>query len=329
MVAKTAGVSSATVSRVYNAPHLVRKNRREAVLQAASKLGYIPNKSASALRRNGTGIITLVEIAKGKRPYYWNDMAAFNWFYGEVIKSAKKTIDSTMYHLTLETITDLRDLNSLQHQCDGILFFDIDDQNEVEAIQHLSIPYVAAHHTYEYTQLWRCSTDNVYGGRLQADALARKNVKRPVYITSYIESVNPHAERLQGFLDYWSSHEHHKAKVIELESDTHTFDSMIKLVSQTISDGADGIACVNDVLLLRVLNVLLKDQSLKELPLPTVGYDAIPFRDVIPYKFASIDIKQAVIYQQAAELLLKRLSTTFSQNERSHHVIIEPALVPD
>ena len=48
-VAKLAGVSTATVSRVLNGGAPVRRDKREAVLQAAAELGFVANGAARAL----------------------------------------------------------------------------------------------------------------------------------------------------------------------------------------------------------------------------------------------------------------------------------------
>ena len=55
-VAATAGVSTATVSRVLNRPAEVRESLRKKVLAAVAALGYVPNAGARAmkLRRSGT-----------------------------------------------------------------------------------------------------------------------------------------------------------------------------------------------------------------------------------------------------------------------------------
>jgi LacI family transcriptional regulator len=55
-VARTAGVSTATVSRVLNRPGEVRDALRQKVLSAVAELGYVPNAGARAmkLRRSGT-----------------------------------------------------------------------------------------------------------------------------------------------------------------------------------------------------------------------------------------------------------------------------------
>jgi hypothetical protein len=51
-VAKQAGVSVATVSRVLNSPAVVALHTKERVLAAISVLGYTPNLAAASLRRN-------------------------------------------------------------------------------------------------------------------------------------------------------------------------------------------------------------------------------------------------------------------------------------
>ena len=55
-VAKLAGVSTATVSRVVNGTCTVSRETRERVLLAVSQLRYRPNKHAAALGRANGGV---------------------------------------------------------------------------------------------------------------------------------------------------------------------------------------------------------------------------------------------------------------------------------
>ncbi|MED7828328.1 helix-turn-helix transcriptional regulator, partial [Streptomyces chiangmaiensis] len=55
-VAGQAGVSIATVSRVYRTPESVRAETRERVLEAARELGYLPSGSARGLASRSTGV---------------------------------------------------------------------------------------------------------------------------------------------------------------------------------------------------------------------------------------------------------------------------------
>ncbi len=59
-VARLAGVSGQTVSRVSNQPELVKPATRERVLHAMEKLGYSPNRAARALRDGVYGSIGLL-----------------------------------------------------------------------------------------------------------------------------------------------------------------------------------------------------------------------------------------------------------------------------
>lgn len=58
-VARLAGVSTATVSFAYSKPQRVKPETRQAVLDAAEQLGYVPSASARGLARGKTGAIGL------------------------------------------------------------------------------------------------------------------------------------------------------------------------------------------------------------------------------------------------------------------------------
>ncbi|MET8824451.1 LacI family DNA-binding transcriptional regulator [Streptomyces sp. NPDC004610] len=58
-VAERAGVSIATVSRVYRSPGTVRAETRERVLAAARELGYVPSGNARGLASRSTGVLGL------------------------------------------------------------------------------------------------------------------------------------------------------------------------------------------------------------------------------------------------------------------------------
>lgn len=60
-VAKTAGVSTATVSRVVNNTGPVNAKTREKVQQAILELDYRPNKMASSLRQKGSRIVGILQ----------------------------------------------------------------------------------------------------------------------------------------------------------------------------------------------------------------------------------------------------------------------------
>ena len=71
-VAKAANVSKATVSVVLNGRDTsvrISQTTRDAVLDAAGRLGYTPNHAARTLRRRHTGALTLI-VSRLGNPYY-------------------------------------------------------------------------------------------------------------------------------------------------------------------------------------------------------------------------------------------------------------------
>src|SRR5581483_3766676 len=59
-VAREAGVSDATVSRVLSGYEFVRESTRRRVMEAAERLGYVANLQARSLRGGHTQIIGLI-----------------------------------------------------------------------------------------------------------------------------------------------------------------------------------------------------------------------------------------------------------------------------
>ena len=298
-VANKAGVSSATVSRVYNNPGKVSPSLAKRVLEAAKELGYEPNSAAATLRRSGTGTIAFVQFRKEERPYYWGNLDSFDWFFGRAIKGVQEVLAKSSWQMRFYTVETQRELEAIAMRCDGILAYDVDTQEEEALFSSISIPYVLAHHLARNTETESCvRTDNRYGGTLQAQYLRGCGVLRPLYITGYLESVVPHADRLAGFKEYYPD-----ALVLSTEiGETCAMESLAQRVQELVDTKTiDGIAAVNDIALFSLLLRIKTD-------LPKVGYDASPLFGVYPAPIASIDIQSGELYRRAAEKLLGLLA---------------------
>ncbi len=70
-VAAEAGVSQATVARVFSSPQKVAPATQERVRDAAGKLGYVPNAIARSLKSQRTDIVGAVVPAQGE---YWQNV---------------------------------------------------------------------------------------------------------------------------------------------------------------------------------------------------------------------------------------------------------------
>jgi len=116
-VAKTAGVSITTVSRVLNNDsHPVNEKTRARVLLAAKELGFVPSALARALAKDKTNIIGVI-VGDASDPYFApivrgiSDVARENGFL-TVVCNSDRIAETTLHYVQL-----LRD-----YHADGIIF---------------------------------------------------------------------------------------------------------------------------------------------------------------------------------------------------------------
>lgn len=311
-VAKKANVSSATVSRVFNSPSSVSENLRKAVYDAANELGYKPNKAAAQLRRSGTGIITVVEFDKKNRPYYWGNLPMFDWFYGQAMRGLHKAIENSSYQLNFSKVSNTNDLIQISKNCDGILGYDIDEGLEEKYFSKIKVPYILAHHILPDGKFFHIATDNYAGGILQGNYLKKNNVLNLLYISGYINEVNAHKQRFEGIKNIYPNLE-----LIEIPftNKLNIDNSIPQIKSLIINKKIDGIAAVNDFVLMHVLMNLNFD-------IPYIGYDAAPFTSFLNRSVASIDLNIEKIYFTALNKLIDHLN-----GAKMESLVLKPSLV--
>ena len=129
-VAKEAGVSLATVSRVINGSNVVKGPTRDKVQEAIEKLGYKPNAIAQGLALQKTTTIALVVPE-----------ASFT-YTGQIINGlidvAKIYSYRIMLHTITEGITDIKDIieDIIKSNVDGVVIYN--DKLMVEEMEELS-----------------------------------------------------------------------------------------------------------------------------------------------------------------------------------------------
>lgn len=307
-VAALAGVSSATVSRVYNNPDRVSSSKKKAVLDAARELGYSPDKSASALRRKGTGQISLVSFEKQGRPWYWGDFAGAKWFFTDVLSGVLSVIDSSMYRLNLKTLKSAEEALSInwKQECDGAIFFDVDSPEEAAVVASLPVPSVISHHTSHFKNNHCCSTDNSEGGCLAALHLKDSGYNRPIYI-SYLHEINiPNKERYRGFCRGFNAE---VPLYLTEPGKEGGYKVCSNLLQEIKAEKIDSIAVVNDMTAIGVIQCLLDNNIKPGKDVALIGYDNMPFNYALPFSLTTVDLKPSLIYKEAVVMLLDLMNT--------------------
>lgn len=136
-VAREAGVSYATVSRVVNGKAHVRPEKRERVLQAMERLGYVANQQARSLAGGRSQVIGLLVPDLGSS------------YIGEIIRGIDQELEAVEYELMLYTTHRRRGKESSyvamisRGLTDGLLLVAPTDASVyLSALQQRGFPYV-------------------------------------------------------------------------------------------------------------------------------------------------------------------------------------------
>lgn len=314
-VAELAGVSSATVSRVYNNPEKVSKARKKSVMDAARLLGYSPDKSASALRRKGTGQISLVSIRKKKRTPYWGDFPTAKWFYTDVLNGVMDVVENSMYRLNLKTLHSADEIASInwQQECDGVIFYDVVEQEEADAVADCSVPAVISHNTSDYKECNRCSTNNYQGGVIAGRHLLEKGYENPAYISYLPEMIRSNKQRYRGFQEAFTQRE--VPQVLGEPGKKGGYEATKSLMSEIRCGSIDALGVVNDLTAIGVIQCL-QDEGLKPgRDIGLIAYDNMPLNYVLPFNLTSVDLRPAFIYREATRMLLDLMRSDRDPNQ--------------
>ena len=113
VVAKRAGVSRATVSRVVNGSPPVTDGLREAVLTAITELGYVPNRVARSLVTRRTDAYALVLTESAGHAF------AGDPFFATLVHGAVQQLDEAGKELVLQMVTSRRSNDRIREYAAG------------------------------------------------------------------------------------------------------------------------------------------------------------------------------------------------------------------
>jgi LacI family transcriptional regulator len=125
-VARVAGVSTATVSRVVHGQDKVRDSTRARVLEVIDQLGYVPDGAAQSLSRRRKNVIGLVCVERQSPRQQYDIESMSLLFYDEILRGVEARIRHHKWSLLITYLEeagdpDLPRLLSLSGQVDGLL----------------------------------------------------------------------------------------------------------------------------------------------------------------------------------------------------------------
>lgn len=281
-VAKLAGVSQATVSRVFSPSTNVSEEKQERVLAAARQLGYHPNAIARSLTTNRTNIIGIV-MANLTSPFYPYVLEKF-------LRNLQD-MDKQVLVFTAagnQIVDDIMPL-VLQHRVDALIVTSATLSSEMaDECAGYGIPVVLFNRYVLDAEVSAVCSDNTEGGRSVANLLLDTGHQRLAYVSGQVNA-STNSDREKGFLD--RLRERGVVDVLCEEGD-FSYESGYQAASRLLAleNRPDAIFCACDNMALATIDVARHEFGL-HIPddLSVVGFDDIPMAGWPSYSLTTVE----------------------------------------
>ena len=266
-VARLAGVSSQTVSRVVNGASSISPETRARVEAAIERLGYRPNRAARALVRGRTGIVGVITTGSG---YFGPSTIQRS------IEDAARTDGLFASSVSLDTVTPATLAVSVEHlvrlAVEGIIVIaGQDDAVEVARQRTVGVPVVLVEGDLTRAQ-WTVGVDQVAGAQTAVRHLLDLGHREIVHLAGPDDWSEARARR-----DGWRA-EMAAAGQRPLEPLSGDWSSASGYAAgrAVLDSEATAVFCANDQMALGLLSALHGAGRRVPEDLSVVGFDDIP-----------------------------------------------------
>ncbi|XID96036.1 LacI family DNA-binding transcriptional regulator [Paenibacillaceae bacterium WGS1546] len=265
-VAKKAGVSITTVSRVLNNRGYISKETRVSVEKAMAELDYRPNQIARALLKNQSYILGVI-VPDISHP-----------FFSELIRYLELYASEQNYKILIcsslgEAEKEANYLDMLrENRVDGIII--CSHTLEIEEYTKVNLPIISFDRIIA-PNIPYAGSDNFKGGELAAAHLIERGCKRLLHISGPLEFDLLPNRRADAFRVTCLKHEV-PFKIVEGPPHKMTFDQMYSFIEAELVgelSACDGIFCSNDTLAYAVYAGAANNGIKVPEQLKIVGYD--------------------------------------------------------
>ena len=189
-VAKYAGVSQTTVSRVLNTPQLVTKNTYQKVMGAIEELNYIPDGNARSLVQKKTGIIALISGPLNNPFYVDTTTSIVNYANQNGFKTNVHFVNNENLQETYNAV--------LENKVDGIILSSILIKDPIfNKLEKLNIPFITFNRKHESNQYF-VEMDNEQAGYLAIEHLIKNGHQAVCWIGGPL-NISTFKGRYEGF----------------------------------------------------------------------------------------------------------------------------------
>jgi len=298
-VAVAAGVSVATVSRALSGARAVRPELRDAVVQAADRLGYRPHSIAQALRRSRTGAIGMV-VPKIENP-----------FFPQLVGHADRVLQSHNLSLLLCSSDDDPAIEAkriavlAERQIDGLLISPCSQTASATALAEIAerLPVVQLDQRAPGVRTPFVGVDDAGGIAAVTDHLTATGHRRIAFIGADTDNWSGQ-QRRDGFEAWAATSDPSALSRMALGDFSREFGHTAARDLLSADPEIDALVCANDLLALGALDAATEAGRRVPDQLAVAGFDDINIATVSRPALTTVRQPVAEMVETAIRILL-------------------------
>lgn len=302
-VAKAAGTSVSTVSKVINGHYSISEETADRVREVIKELNYFPSASAQSIAKGATKIVTMLTNL--------NPNTAFqNPHMFEIVAGLEETIRSKGYRLHLRGVDatnayDVAEEIISRRSADALaIHVSVMTHPLSGLLTKLRFPHIVLGMPNFESQVCWIDNNNVYSGTIAASYLISQGYRKIAFIGGQYYDLGS-SLRLQGVKQELQN------TGFQLE------DQYIWLGDSTRADGfrmttklldqkplPDAIICANNYIAIGCVDALLKKGMKIPADIGVMAFDDYPFSQIIEPQLTVVDINVRDMGNQAGKFLI-------------------------
>lgn len=320
-VAKHAGVSISTVSRVLNGNERVNSEVKKRVEEAVRALAYQPNPAARSLRTNRSRIIGLL-ISDIQNPFFMGlirgvEDQALQHEYSLILCNSNESPQREQQYLNIlwaERVAGAIIVPTREHL----------DEDALRRFRERGIPIVAVDRAVKDKSIDSVLVDNIRGAREAVTHLISNGYRRIGVITGPT-TITTGRDRLEGYAQALAAAGIPRDPAIE-HSGTFKAESGEALAEQllAIDPGVEAIFAGNNLMTLGVLKALQSHNMRVPEDIAVVGYDEIAWAELGSVALTTVIQPVYELGTTAALRLFQRLQNPSIQSRQE--ITLAPTL---
>lgn len=304
-VATEAGVSQATVARVYSAPEKVASDTRGKVLAAADRLGYVPNAIARSLKAQRTDIVGAVVPATGE---YWQ----------HVVTTFSRMLNERRKQLLLFSFDGIEEVGRAletvaQYRLDGLILASSNITTaQMVKVAGSGLPVVAFNQPAAHGLVPAVDVDNELGMRQLADHIAERGARSALFLGG-IAAASTDQTRYRGAAIALGER---GIACPYVEAGAFSYEAGYK-IARTLAEGdlPDAVMVASDEVAFGVIDGLREAGIEAPRDVLITGFDGLPQASWAGYDLTTLEQPTELLVEQA-------IQSVISTDENHDHIVV-------